>query len=341
MLCDLPCKKPLSGISSRRHLLNAGGGHALEALSVRLVDLWDLEVVLGELLLELGGVEHAVGASGLDDLGLLLEGEVLPLEVWTNVLLEEGEDLVVGDGTGVGEVVDAGVLVLSHEDGTWEEVVEDCVGVWNVNDTVVLGDLGDKVAGVKVVRDWHSQAEDEDIWVVLHDLISWLVFGSCRFSLGSTYLLNVSLGLRVEGAGEVGLVGLGETLATHLVLLIVLVDASGSEDGAVDVLQEAAVGQVKGTDNIVADGVLLVVLAPIDVWASSGAGAVEDVGWLNSLELSNDGLTVLHADSGGSDLLALGLEESLEVASNPSLSTPDEERIRHYEVCSVWWLWGE
>lgn len=139
------------------------------------MDLWDLEVVLGELLLELGGVKLAVGASGLDDLGLLLEGEVLPGEVWANVLLEEGENLVVGDGTWVGEVVDAGILVLGEEDGAWEEIVEDGVGVWNVNDAVVLCDLGDKVAGVEVVRDWHSQAEDEDIWVVLHDLVGQLV----------------------------------------------------------------------------------------------------------------------------------------------------------------------
>ena len=161
----------LSGISSPRYLLNAGSSHALEALSVSLVNLWDLEVVFGELLLEFGGVEHAVGASGLDDLGLLLEGEVLPLKVWTNVLLEKGQDLVVGDGSWVGEVVDAGILVLSQENGAWEEVMEDGVGVWNINDTVVLGNFGDKVAGVEVVGDWHSQAEDEDIWVVLHDLI--------------------------------------------------------------------------------------------------------------------------------------------------------------------------
>ena len=171
MLCDLPCKKPSSGISRRRYLLNAGSSHALEALSVSLVDLWDLEIVFGELLLEFGGVEHAVGASGLDDLGLLLEGEVLPLKVWTNVLLEEGQDLVVGDGSWVGEVVDAGILVLSQKNGAWKEVMEDGVRVRNINDTVVLGNFGDKVAGVEVVGDWHSQAEDENIWVVLHDLI--------------------------------------------------------------------------------------------------------------------------------------------------------------------------
>lgn len=315
-LLQLHFKRP-SLCSKQAHLLDTSLGHALEALGVSLVDLWHLKAVLLELGGKLLGVEHAVGAAGLDDLGLLLEGEVLPGEVWTNVLLEEGENLVVGDGTWVGEVVDAGLLVLSEEDGGWEEIVEDGVGVWNINDTIVLGDLGDKVAGVQVVRDWHSQSEDENVLVVLHDL------------------LNVSLGLRVEGAVKVGLVGLLETWATDWVLLIVSVDAAGGEDGAVDVLEVAAVGKAEGTDNVGADGVLLVILAPIDVWTASAASAVQDVGWLDTLELSNDGLAVLHADSGGSDLLALGLEEGLEVTGNPSLSTPDEERIRHDDLCVV------
>lgn len=132
--------------------------------------LWDLEVVLLKLVDQLGGIKLAVAAAGLDDLCLLLEGEVLPGEVWADVLLEKGKDLVVGDGAGVGEVVDASLLVLGKEDGGWEQVVEEGVGVGDINDTLVLGDLGDKVAVVEVVADGHSQSEDEDIWVGFHDL---------------------------------------------------------------------------------------------------------------------------------------------------------------------------
>jgi hypothetical protein len=144
----------------------------------------------------------------------------------------------------------------------------------------------------------------------------------------------MSLGHGVERAIKVGEVSLLEAWAAHWVSLIVLVDAAGSENSAVDVLEEAAVSKVEGADNIGADGVLLVVLAPIDVWAASAASAVQDVGWLDSLELSNDGLAVLHADSGGGDLLALGLEERLEVTSNPALTTPDQVRLlaSHYDV---------
>lgn len=152
------------------NLFHTSGSHALEAALVSLVDLWNLVVVLGKLLLELGGVKLAVGATSLDDLGLLLEGEVLPGEVWANVLLEQGKDFVVGDGTWVGKVVDAGFLVLSQEDGGWEEIGKDGVGVGDIDHSVVFGNFGDEVTGVEVVADWHAQSEDEAVAVVLHDL---------------------------------------------------------------------------------------------------------------------------------------------------------------------------
>lgn len=91
----------------------------------------------------------------------------------------------------------------------------------------------------------------------------------------ATNLLNVSLGLRVERTVKVGLVGLEETWATHWVLLIVCVDASSGEDGDVNTSLPATIGQVNGTDNVVADCVLPVILAPIDVWASCGSSSIQ------------------------------------------------------------------
>jgi len=134
------------------------------------VDLWHFVVVFGELLLELVGVQLAVGSSSLDNLCLLVQGEVLPGELGADVLLEERENLVVGDGTWVGEVVDAGLFVLSQEDGGWEEIGEDGIGVGDIDNALVLGDLGDKVTGVQVVADWHTKSEDEAVGVVFHDL---------------------------------------------------------------------------------------------------------------------------------------------------------------------------
>lgn len=134
------------------------------------MDFWDLVVVFAELLLELGGIQLAVRSSSLDNLCLLVQGEVLPGEVGADVLLEESENLVVGDGTWVGEVVDAGLLVLSQENGGWEEIGEDGVGVGDIDNALVLGDLGDEVTGVEVIADWHTKSEDEAVGVVFHDL---------------------------------------------------------------------------------------------------------------------------------------------------------------------------
>jgi len=120
------------------------------------VDLWNLVVVFLELVDQLGGIELAVAASGLDNLGLLLQGEVLPCEIGADILLEEGKDLVVGDSSWVGEVEDSGILVLGHQDGSWEEIGKDGVGVRDIDNSVVFGDLGDEVTGVQVIADWHS-----------------------------------------------------------------------------------------------------------------------------------------------------------------------------------------
>jgi hypothetical protein len=158
------------------HLFSSTSSHSLEALLVRLVNLRDLEVILLELLDQLGSIELAVAATGLDDFGLLLEREVLPGEVWADVFLKEGENLVVGDCAWVGEVVDAGLFVLGEKDGGGQEIVKDGVRVGDVDNTLVLGDLSDEVAGVEVIGDRHTESEDETVAVVLHDLRTcWLM----------------------------------------------------------------------------------------------------------------------------------------------------------------------
>jgi hypothetical protein len=152
------------------HLFNTSSCHSLEATLVCLMNLWNLVVILGKLVLKLSSIQLAVGAPGLDNLGLLLECEVLPAEIWSHVLLEEGKDLIMGNGTWVGEIVDSSILVLSQKDGCWKEVGEDGVGVWNIDDTIVFGNLGDEVTRVQVIRNRHTKSEDEAVGVVFHDL---------------------------------------------------------------------------------------------------------------------------------------------------------------------------
>jgi hypothetical protein len=162
--------KETTSSQSADALLDSSSLHTLKALPVGIVDLGNLVVVLLELADQLVRVELAVAATSLDDLGLLLEAKVLPGVVGADNLLEQGEDLVVGDGARVGEVVDSGVVVLGQENGAGEKVVEDGVAVGNVDDAVVLGDLGDKVSGVKIVADRHAKTENEDVVVAGQDL---------------------------------------------------------------------------------------------------------------------------------------------------------------------------
>lgn len=60
------------------------------------------------------------------------------------------------DSSWVGKVVDASLFVLSHQDRGGQEVVQDSVAVGNVNHTVVLGNFGDEVARVEIIRNGHS-----------------------------------------------------------------------------------------------------------------------------------------------------------------------------------------
>lgn len=66
------------------------------------------------------------------------------------------------------------------------------------------------------------------------------------------------------------------------------------------------------------------VFAPVDIGPAGTASTVEDVGWLDSNQLSFDGLSVLHAYGRQVDLLALLLQETFEMASNPAPASPDE-----------------
>ena len=135
------------------------------------------------------------------------------------------------------------------------------------------------------------------------------------------------LGLRVEAAGEVGRVRLEVTGATDGVGVVVLVYAAGREDGDMDAREEAGVGQVEGADDVGAHRGLLVVLAPVDVGPSRAAGAVKDVRRLHPFQLPDHGLAVLHPHRRREHLLALALQDALQMPGHPALAAPDEEAV--------------
>lgn len=104
-------------------------------------------------------------------------------------------------------------------------------------------------------------------------------------------------------------------------LIVIGIDTSCSEDSNVNTLQVANIGQVQCSDNIASNRLLLVVLAPIDVGASSAASTVKNMSWLDFFNFCNDRFPILHANSGGVNFLSLAFEKSLEMSWGNWVST--------------------
>ena len=66
----------------------------------------------------------------------------------------------------------------------------------------------------------------------------------------------------------------------------------------------AAIGQIESSDYIASNGGFFIVLAPIHVRAPGDTGAIENMSWFDSRELSSDSLAIFHAYGGGADSVA-------------------------------------
>jgi len=150
-------------------------------------------------------------------------------------------------------------------------------GVWNIDNPLVLGNLGDKVAVNQVVGDRHTNAENETVGVALE------------------HWLHVSLGLTVEGTIKVGEIFFGETDArSQRMSVVVLEDATSGIDSAMDVTDITTVSNVQSSDDIGTDSLRLVVLAPINVGATGDASSHENVRRLDLIKLSGDVFAILN-----------------------------------------------
>lgn len=89
----------------------------------------------------------------------------------------------------------------------------------------------------------------------------------------------------------------------------------------------AQLGQQQRSDNIAAHRLNPVVFAPVDVWPSGFAGAVDDSSWPEVVEDLTHARLVFHADVGGVYSFALGLEQAFEVAADPALAAGEEEAV--------------
>jgi len=272
--------------------------HALEAEFVRRDDVVD-DDSLGHFPEELSGIELVVRSGSGNDLGLILDGKVLVGVGRVDVFGIQIQDLVVGNNTGVGKVVDSGQTLLGHSQRCWEHFAQDGHRVGDVYDAFVLDDFGNETAVDEIVRNRHANSQDHAVGVVLQ------------------HGFHVPLGFTVKGSIEVGSVFLGETDSGSLgVFLVVYEDASGGVNGAVDSPLQAKIGEIQGSDDIGSNSFGLVDFAPIDVGTSGDSGGVQNVGGLHFVQFLGDGFTVLQSAAGGQDLDSLWvLNESFEIQS--------------------------
>lgn len=252
--------------------------HALEALFIRSLDIIDLDP-FWQIPHELGSVKLVVGSIRLEDLCLLFNRKVGVFKLWVNVLFEEVEHFIVRDDARVGKVVDSRKSLLGHCERSRQHLVENRHGVWNVDDLLVLCNLGHKVTVRKVIRDRHSNSKNQAVGVA--------------FEHG----LHVSFGLTVKGTRKVGSVLLCEAdPRAHRMLLVVLEDTAGRIHGAMNVLHKAKISHVQSTNHVAAYGLGLVILAPINVGPTSDTSRHEYVRGLDFVQLCFDICTILDAD---------------------------------------------
>ena len=121
----------------------------------------------------------------------------------------------------------------------------------------------------EVVRNGHADSKNETVGVALE------------------HGFHVSLCFRVEGSVKVGFVFFGKSNArSERVSVVVLEDAAGSIDGAVNAFEATQVGDIKSSNDVRTNRLGFVVLAPVNVGPSSNASRHEDVRRLDLFEFS-------------------------------------------------------
>lgn len=106
---------------------------------------------------------------------------------------------------------------------------------------------------------------------------------------------------------------------------IVLEDAAGGVVDEDQPLLPAHVSQRQRADDVGADRLHLVRLAPVDVGAAGDAGGVEDVGGLDGGDVGLEGCPVLEPARAVDVDDVLGVAELAEEAANPAGAAVDEE----------------
>lgn len=252
--------------------------HSLEALFVCYMDLIDLDP-LGHVSQKLGGIKFIVGSRSLDDLILFFQRKVSVMIGGVNVLDVEVKDFVVGNDSRVCKVVDSSESLLRHGERGWKHLVKDGHGVWNVDDSLVLDNLGHKVTVKQVVRNWHANAENKAVGITFE------------------HRLHISFGLAVEGTVKVRNIFLSKALArSKWMTIIILEDATSCVHGDMNIAEHAQIRNIECSNDIGTNRFGFVILAPINIGTASNASSHENMGWLDLIKFLGDRFTILYSD---------------------------------------------
>lgn len=185
------------------------------------------------------------------------------------------------------KVLRSGCLLDTYQTG-WEHFSQDCHRVGDIDDAIVLDNLGDKGSVDQIVTDRHTDSQNHAVGILLE------------------HGFHVSLGLAVKGSIKVGRILLGKAnTRSQRMLVVVDKDTTSGIDSAMDVANATKIGQVQCTNDIGADGFRLVRFTPINIGTTGNTSGIQDVGRLDFVQFGGDGLAIFQSRIGSEHLNAL------------------------------------
>jgi hypothetical protein len=261
--------------------------HPLEAQIVGLVNFVDFDA-LRHVSKKLRRVKFIVGSRCFDDHGLFLNSKVFVRVRRVNVLDVQIQDLVVRNDSWVGKVVDTGQSLLGHAQRERKHFAQDCHGVGNVHDLLILNDFGNEVAVDEIIGNGHAHSQNQTVGVLLE------------------HGLHVSLGFTVEGSIKVGCVLFGKANSRSLLVrFVVHKNAASGVNSDMNVAHVTEIRQIECSKDIRPHGLRLVVFAPVNVGTSRDSGRIQDMSRLDFIQLFRDSLAIFDPGFGNENLDAI------------------------------------
>ena len=98
--------------------------------------------------LQLGTIKLIIASRCNYDLGLLLQGKVLPRKIRINVIPIHFQYFIVAHHARISEIPDPSEVSLCHFDWDRKKLIQYCHWIWYINHFIIPGDFSDEVARI-------------------------------------------------------------------------------------------------------------------------------------------------------------------------------------------------